>query len=251
MALLHSRVIGKGPILVLLHGFLCSSLIWDRIIPLFKKEYKLILVDLPGHGESKDVYVNSIKLMAELVFNTLGSLGIEKFSVLGHSMGGYVAMEMAHQKVSSIEKIILLNSTPYADTKEKKNNRNRAIKAVQDRHEIFVRQFIPALFSKENIVACKNEITCLQEEASKVNTEMIIKGLEAMRDREDYMNELAKHLMINLILGDDDPVVDANSLLALLSDVSNVNLKVINDSGHMSFYEQPEICSELIEGCLS
>ena len=148
MALLHSNVIGKGPVLVLLHGFLCSSLIWEKIIPLFKKEYKLILIDLPGHGRSPDLYANTIEMMARLVFKTLTDLGIKKFSVLGHSMGGYVAMEMAHQSINSIERLILLNSTPFADSDEKKMNRNRAIKAVQNTHELFVRQFIPALFSK-------------------------------------------------------------------------------------------------------
>ena len=251
MSLLYSHVTGKGPVLVLLHGFLCSSLIWEKIIPLFKKEYKLILIDLPGHGRSPDLYANSIEMMAKLVFKTLTERGIKKFSIIGHSMGGYVAMELAHQYVSLIENIILLNSTPYADTNEKRINRNRAIKAVQDRHEIFVRQFIPALFSKANIVTCKNDIRCLQEEATKVNTDTIINGLEAMRDRKALLNELPKHLTLNLILGREDPVVDAKSLLALLSDVSNVNLKVIKGSGHMSFYEQPKVCSELIEGSLS
>ena len=76
MAILHSKVIGDGPVLVLLHGFLCSSVIWEKLIPTLKKNHKIVLIDLPGHGNSNNINVNTIDQIAELVINTLRKLGI-------------------------------------------------------------------------------------------------------------------------------------------------------------------------------
>ena len=127
MALLHYNVVGQGPVLVLLHGFLCSSLMWKKVMPFLKKDHRLILIDLPGHGRSNGINANTIEKMADMALNTITDLGIKDFSILGHSMGGYVAMEMAYKDVDRIQKLILLNSTPFADSKEKKMNRDRAI----------------------------------------------------------------------------------------------------------------------------
>ena len=248
MAILHSKVIGDGPVLVLLHGFLCSSLIWEKLISALKKSYKLVLIDLPGHGKSNGYNVKTIDQIAELVFNTISKIGIHKFALLGHSMGGYIAMAMAYHDINRIDKLILLNSTPFADSKEKKLNRDRAIKAVQNTHQLFVRQFIPGLFLKENIEKCEKDIKKLQEEASIVSSEVIINCLRAMRDRKEYLNDLvAMGKKISLIIGQEDPVINSASLLEKLQGKERVNIGLIKGSGHMSFYEKPEICSDLIK----
>ena len=251
MAILHSKVIGDGPVLVLLHGFLCSSVIWEKLIPTLKKNHKIVLIDLPGHGNSNNINVNTIDQIAELVINTITKLKINKCSVLGHSMGGYIALAMAYHKRNRIDRLILLNSTPFADSREKKLNRDRAIVAVQNTHQLFVRQFIPGLFSKENLDRCKKDIQVLQDEASKVSSEVIINGLKAMRDRKEYLNDLIEMGMnINIIIGKEDPVIDSGLLLESLQGKERINIDLIKNSGHMSFYEKPEICSELITGAL-
>ena len=114
-----------------------------------------------------------------------------------------------------------------------------------------MRQFIPGLFLKENIESCKNEIIDLQDEATKVSSEMIINGLQAMRDRREHLTYIIdKGMDVNIILGLEDPVIDPSLLLERLQGENSVKVNVIKGSGHMSFYEKPEICFKLIKGAL-
>ena len=111
MALLHSNVTGKGPVLVLLHGFLCSSLIWEKIIPLFKKENKLILIDLPGHGKSsKTPGRYPPRRLAAAVLDVLDATRIQQAWIMGNSLGGATAIQLALDAPERIKGLILIGA---------------------------------------------------------------------------------------------------------------------------------------------
>ena len=86
---------GKGFPLVLVHGFLGSSKMWEPQINFFKDYFRVITPDLPGFGKSnKAKSYNNINLMAQTILDCLKEKNIEKFYLLGHSMGGMIVQEM-------------------------------------------------------------------------------------------------------------------------------------------------------------
>src|SRR5210317_1347779 len=87
---------GKGTAVVLLHGFLEDLSMWDEITPALSENHQVIKVDLFGHGETGNLgYVHSMEEQARMVRAVLSESGTGNYAVIGHSMGGYVALAMA------------------------------------------------------------------------------------------------------------------------------------------------------------
>ena len=104
---------GKGFPLVLVHGFLGSSIMWEPQIDFFKDYFRVITIDLPGFGKSKKAKShNSIKSISNLILDCLKEKKINKFHLLGHSMGGMIVQEMAKQKGEKISKLICYSTGP-------------------------------------------------------------------------------------------------------------------------------------------
>ena len=136
---------GKGTAVVLLHGFLENQTMWNDYIPEFSKKYRVITIDLLGHGQTECMgYVHTMEDMADAVHAVLArnSESAKPFFV-GHSMGGYVALAFAELYPDNVKGLVLLNSTSRADSDERKANRDRAITAVKQRlFETFIRMSI-------------------------------------------------------------------------------------------------------------
>ena len=119
---------------VLLHGYLESMLVWDDFVPYLYKQVRVITLDLPGHGISVvKGPVHTMEYLADVVKDTLDALGIARCTLVGHSMGGYVALAFCEKYPERLDGVVLLSSTPDADTDEKKENRLREIKLVDAR----------------------------------------------------------------------------------------------------------------------
>ena len=144
---IYYKTFGKGPVIVLLHGFLESSTMWKKLIPEFSKNNFLVTIDFPGHGKSGVISeTHSMELMAEVVHELLKELNIASATFIGHSMGGYVALAYAELYEKEAEKLILLNSTPQADSEERKENRDRSIEIVGKVPEAYISMAIGNLF---------------------------------------------------------------------------------------------------------
>ena len=158
-------VSGQGKTITLLHGFLEDLTMWDTITPILSKRNRIITIDLLGHGKSENLgYIHTMEEQAEMVKALLKHLKLRKYTFIGHSMGGYISLAFAEIYPDSVKGICLMNSTAEADTKEKKTNRDRAIKAVKHNHKIFVKMSIPNLFSEENRINFKDEIEYFEPE---------------------------------------------------------------------------------------
>jgi len=107
---------GKGFPLVLVHGFLGSSKMWEPQINYFKDSFRVITPDLPGFGKSNRVTpLNNIKLVANLLLDSLKKKKVNKFNLLGHSMGGMIAQEMAKKDGDKISKLIFYSTGPRGE----------------------------------------------------------------------------------------------------------------------------------------
>ena len=228
---------GKGTAIVLLHGFLENLAMWDEFILHLSKKHRIITIDLLGHGHTQSLgYIHSMEDNAELVHDVLSALRIRKAVLIGHSMGGYVALAFAENYPNNVKCLILLNSTSLADSDERKANRDRAIKAAKKDHTTFVRLSIANLFSENNREKLKEEIEKTKIQALKTPLQGIVASLEGMKIRKDRKALL--HLAtfpILLILGKKDPVLNYHETSKQIENTP-VFLSSLPD-GHMSHIE--------------
>lgn len=238
---------GKGAAIVFLHGFLENKEMWTEYVSLFSEKFRVITIDLLGHGESDCLgYVHSMEENANVVQEVLKDLKIQKATILGHSMGGYVALAFAELYPQHIQKLVLLNSTSKEDSAEKKLNRTRAIKAVKQNYVSFVSLAIANLFSEKNRTKLTNEIEKVKEQALKTPLQGIIASLEGMKirkDREALLHE--NRFPVLLVLGKKDPVLNYEESLSQIEDTT-VDL-VSFDDGHMSHIENKEELKPILQ----
>ena len=231
---------GAGSAIVLLHGFLENKKMWQDYVTLFSEKHRIITIDLLGHGKSEPLgYVHSMEENANVVHEVLEHLKIEKATILGHSMGGYVSLAFAELFPESIQKLVLLNSTSREDSAEKKLNRTRAIKAVKQNYVGFVSLAIANLFSENNRTRLADKIENVKIEALKTPLQGIIASLEGMKIRKDRESLLQQNLFpVLLILGKKDPVLNYEDSISQIEDTTGELVSF--EDGHMSHIENKE-----------
>lgn len=239
---------GKGTAVVLLHGFLENSTMWDFYLSDFTKKYRVITIDLLGHGQTECMgYIHTMEDMADAVHAVLHELKIRKAILVGHSMGGYVALAFAELYAENIKGLVLLNSTSKEDSPERKLNRDRAIKAVKQSYTTFISMSIANLFSEENRELLTQEIENVKLEALKTPLQGIVANLEGMKIRKD--REIILHTVlfpILLILGKKDPVLVYEDNL---SQIENTATKLVSlPDGHMSHIENKDVLGDVLMG---
>ena len=239
---------GKGTAVVLLHGFLENKTMWNAFVSELSQKNRIITIDLLGHGETECLgYVHSMEDQADMVHAVLHELKIRKVILVGHSMGGYVALAFAELYADNVKGIVLLNSTSRADSDERKKNRDRAIKAVKQNYTNFVRISITNLFSEDNREKLETEIEKVKLEALKTPLQGIVAALEGMKIRKD--REVLLHFAaypIQLILGKKDSVLIYNENIDQIEG-TKVQLTTFPD-GHMSHIEnEKELKNVLID----
>jgi len=234
---IHFETFGKGSAIILLHGFLESSSMWTPLLPQLSKHNLIITIDFPGHGKSGVISeIHSMELMAKVVNETLKNLEIPQASFIGHSMGGYVASAYAELFPDKINKLILLNSTPAADSEERKIDRNRALKLIDKNSSAFISMAITNLFAETSRQKFSEEMNLLKSEANSFPLEGIKAAIKGMRDRKDQ-TEVLKNLNKEKysILSEKDPLLEIEKTKKL---AESFNSRVITiGGGHHSTYE--------------
>ena len=229
---------GEGSVVVLLHGYLENLNMW-RFLDEFRIKFRIIAIDLLGHGQSGCLgYIHTMENQAVMVNAVLEDLEIESASIIGHSMGGYVGLAFAELYPKKIKSLVLMNSTAFEDSNERKKNRDRAITMVKKNYETFVRISISNLFSLENRHLIINEIEKTKIEALKTTLQGIIAALEGMKIRKNRTAILQLSIPILLILSKKDPVLnfDENMLQIKNTNISSATLP----DGHMSHIENTQ-----------
>ncbi|MCX2681225.1 alpha/beta hydrolase [Galbibacter sp. EGI 63066] len=228
---------GSGTAVMLLHGFLENSSVWESLKTVLVKKYRVVTIDLLGHGQTGCLgYVHTMEMMADMVKTVLNELKIRRVVLIGHSMGGYVSLAYAEEHPDDVKGLVLVNSTVRADSEEKKKNRDRAIKAVKQSHKDFVRMGVSNLFRPKNRRIFSEEIKKLKKEALKTPLQGIVAALEGMKVRNDreillHFTPFRKMMMI----GKKDPVLNYNDLIDQIEGTETE--KVEFPDGHMSFIE--------------
>ena len=233
---------GHGKVVVMIHGFCESLKLWAKFEEEISKVYRVICVDLPGFGDShylgEDI---SIDWFAEQVHDLLQELNIKQYSVVGHSLGGYVCLALANKNALQIETLTLFHSTGFLDTEEKKLNRDKTVGFIERNGvDTFMNSFVDPLFAEQNRDKCKSAINDLVIDGKRSSQEAVIKTIVAMKnrsDRTDTLKDFGKPIL--LIIGEDDvavPLVDSVKQ-------SDMGIKteslILKNCGHMGMIEKP------------
>lgn len=247
--MLNFKVEGKGKALVFLHGFLESSSMWS-FLKLEKLNTKNIFIDLPGHGKSDlkiDLENPSIDSISGQILLILDILKVDSYSVIGHSMGGYVSLSL--KKLDKrCQKVVLLNSNFWEDSDQKKKDRIRVAEIAFNAKKLFIQEAIPNLFGKPE--KHSKEVEELKNEALKILPESIAYSALAMRERKDFSNEVSTNPDNYFVIhGKLDKLVEVGLLKNQLK--SHKNLFVIENAGHMAHIEQPEEVSKILQNIFS
>jgi pimeloyl-ACP methyl ester carboxylesterase len=238
---------GSGEPLVLLHGLCGSSAYWDKVLPLLSEHYRVIAVDLRGHGQSgisEEPY--PMELMAHDIAELLEKLHISQAILFGHSLGGYVTLAFAELFPEKLHAFALVHSSGFPDDEKGKTNRDKAIEGIcENGIEPFINGMNPKLFAPEHIETMKSAVDYIRQIGAATNPKGAMNVLAGMRDRVDRNQIIADaQVPVLLIAGDADQIVPLEKAFAIQGDhITQVKLA---DAGHLSMQEQPEALIEQI-----
>jgi len=195
-----------------------------------------ILIDLPGHGKSIGISDTSpsIEAMAIKVKEVIDHLKLELYHVIGHSMGGYVALELKAFDLGC-RKITLLNSNYWTDSLQRKKDRLRVAEIVFKAKDFFLSEAIPRLFSDTK--KYKKEMLLLINEASKILPKDMAYCSIAIGNRKDFTSFVIENKAdIYIIHGALDHLVNISDFEPVfLSD--DTHFYLFPKSGHMCHVE--------------
>lgn len=234
---------------VLLHGYMESMIVWEEFAYLLRDKVRVVTLDLPGHGISVvKGDVHTMEYLAECVALAMEALGIERYTVVGHSMGGYVALAMCEQYAERLDAVVLLSSTTSADTQEKCERRRREIELVRAGKKNMLARIVPhAGFAPQNAKRLAERIEEVEELIMLTEDEGVLATLAGMIERKDHDEMLRKSPVPHMfIFGKHDAYIPLDVAEALAASHPEARVVWLENSGHMGFFEEPGRCAEAI-----
>lgn len=235
---------GQGFPIVFLHGFGSTKHVWDNV---YLPEYEVICIDLPGSGGTDFDDDGNIFTMAKVVDFVITFLQIKRFAIVGHSMGGYVALAVLEKYSSKVCGICLLHTTPLPDSEFKKQKRLQMIKLIQEKGPSrFLSSFIPQLFPESKKETYEFVINQAIQTGSNLNASGLKWQLIAMMNRPDFSPMLFKcNLPVFWVIGKEDTILPYEQCLELSNQLINAVIFNLNNVGHMLHLEKPETFLEI------
>ena len=236
-------------VVVLLHGYLENMLVWEEFVTLLYKDLRVVTLDIPGHGISEvKGEVHTMDFLADTVAAALEKLGIKSATIVGHSMGGYVALAFAERHPDMTDAIVLLHSTPYADSDEKKKNRQREISLIKSgKKELLAHTAPEAGFAVENRNRFRTEIEDLQQTVYLTEDAGIVALLNGMIERKpqsEMLHALGKPILF--VLGRKDGYIVPEIAEKMVAEHPEAKVVWLENSGHMGFIEEAKSCASAL-----
>ena len=270
------RIIGNGKPVVLIHGFGEDGNIWNNQVEYLKDQFKLIIPDLPGSGQSEMIDDMSIEGMAELLKAIVEaspnpsaekaspspseggvsdsdtsnrqdsfkesdsknppSEGREALSLIGHSMGGYITLAFAEKYPGNLSAFGLFHSTAYADSEEKKAIRRKGIEFIKQ-HGAF--EFLKTTIPNLFAADAINEKEQLIIQGHNFAQPSLVSYYEAMIQRPDRTDLLQKATVpVLFIMGKYDNAIPLEDGLQQCHLPEKSYIYVLRNSGHMGMLEE-------------
>lgn len=254
--------VGKEKSIVLLHGFCGSSHYWHKVCPLLSDSYHIIMPQLRGHGEtSVPEGVYTMEMMAEDILALLDMLKVDKTVMLGHSLGGYVALAFAEKYMDRLSGLGLIHSTAFPDTEEQLRKRLGDIDAIREAGiAAYVTELVPKLFPRSKLGKLREEVEEMIEIGLKMKPEGAISTLKGMMIRPDRSAILTNApFPILLVAGTEDEVIPVEATYSVTDDHSfestygypHISENTFEGVAHLSLVEVPDQLSRVIASYLT
>jgi len=245
---------GEGLPVVFLHGYCETSDIWTGVQNQLSRKFRVITVDLPGFGGSPLLtYEFSLDDVAIEIKNFLDSIGLKRFVLIGHSMGGYIALAFSRLFEDRLLGLGLFHSNIFEDDNAKKESRTKLMDFIKKNGvKTFIKTFVPSLFFSENINSLSEIISSLKKSAAQTPAESVIQYARAMRDRKGSEMSIQNFSQpVMFIIGEKDASVPFQKSLDQISVPKNTHVLRLSDTGHMGMFEKSIESTQFIEGFLS
>ncbi len=241
---------GNGMPVLFLHGFCETKDIWAQFIKPMGTAYRILTVDLPGFGESRDnPNYHRVEDMAAEVDQLIRALHLPPLIVVAHSLGGYVALALAERNPGQFAGLCLFHSTAFADTEEKKQTRNKTADFIEKNGvEPFIDNFVPPLFFKDRHAELAAEIERTRQICLTTPRETAVGVTKAMRDRPDRTHVLREAAYpVLFIAGKADEAVPFQTAKEQFFLPGHAIVQVLARTGHMGLLEHPEETRQMVE----
>lgn len=248
---------GTGNPVVLIHGFAEDGTIWEHEIAALKNNYRLIIPDLPGSGRSAlsneqistGTGIWSMEYFAECIRHILDKEQLTAASIIGHSMGGYIALAFAEKYPDRLTSLGLYHSTAYADNEEKKVTRRRGIEFIrQNGAAKFLEQSTPNMFCEEFKKQHPEVVKKIVARYANFAPGALVGYYEAMMARPDRTAVLKNFPRpVLLIAGRYDTAIPIEHCLQQSYMPGLCYFYILEHTGHMGMWEEPDLSKKLLE----
>jgi pimeloyl-ACP methyl ester carboxylesterase len=166
---------------------------------------------------------------------------VRRYVIAGHSMGGYVALAFAELFPDNISGLCLFHSTSYADSEEKKKDRDRVIRLVKKEHKHYVAEVTTTLFAPESLKKIPQQVNKTKQIAAATSRQAIISSLEGMKERKsrDLILKFADYPVL-FIVGKKDSAINYETMYPQMGLCKYPVVLMMEEVGHMGFYEAPD-----------
>ena len=242
--------IGKGFPFVFVHGYLGSSKMWNFQKEFFSKHYRVIIPALPGFGESHNVKsLDSINKMARQIIDLLDQKNIDKFNLIGHSMGGMIVQEITKLIGNRVNKLICFATGSIGEIPGR-------FETIDETREKLKKDGIEFSFSRvpkkwfvkgdkdKNYYLCKNAVKHVSLETAD-NALLAMKNWRGKEDLKNIKNETL------IIWGDKDTSYNFDQVDTLKKNIKNSRLEIFKDCAHNVHLEQPDQFNNLVQKFIS
>ena len=242
------EVRGEGePALVFVHGWCCDRSYWDAQLPHFAEKYKVIAVDLAGHGESGlDRKEWTMGAFGEDVVAVVNKLNLDRVVLVGHSMGGFVILEAARRMPQFVIGLVGVDTLQNFEDKVTQEQIDEMLTPLRSNFVEFSRNYVPSMFTPTSDSALVEKI------ANDMSSAPPVVGIGALEGYIDFQNnEIIQVLQevqapITCINSDQYPTnVEANQHYA-----PSFKALIMPGAGHFNMIEDPETFNRLLEETL-
>ena len=240
---------GRGAAVVLLHGFPFDRSMWREQAQALSGTCRVVAPDLRGQGETPlGGATLTMGEMAEDIAALLDALNVGRAVVGGLSMGGYVAFELLKAFPERIAALVLCDTHAGADSEETRNARFDLIEQIESEGaEALIDVMLPKLICENTKQNKKDLVETIEEMFRAAEPKAAIAALRGMAKRKDNNNLLDQiDVPTQLIFGAEDKVTNLEMAEKMRREIPDSRLSIIENAGHYSNLEQPEIFNQTL-----
>ncbi len=240
---IHFKDHGEGKPVVLLHGLALDGSIWNEVVKLYADQARFIVPDLRGHGKTSIGNANgSLEQFADDLFAMVNSLGLEKFTLVGHSMGGYIALAFAKKYPEKLEGLVMVTSNAQSDTPEKQESRLTEARLAMQSGMVAVAAPMAQELTRSNEIM--HQVTPILERTPPTGFANVQRAIASRNNNLELLKGL--NIPMLAIAGGEDQLMKAEVSYEMVEASRLGSVVVLPGVGHLPMLEAPLAIGALI-----